>query len=228
MTPRPSVSRLQEQVESVVRRQERNNEREVWNACMEEKFEGRVSGIMLVELTRYGMEEIAVLVRTGLIHGRTAMYRDPLARDFRWNDPEIAGLVGLIVTHGVRKFTKDALAGSGWSPDGASSLPSFFKGACLMVAGQARREWRPARGPEVLLADALPDQGEAAAGLDDLEIAEFIRRNSDLGGEDIAKLLRMKLDDRSTKEIAHALGTSPKAVERRWARLKEKLRRRLP
>lgn len=227
MSPRPSMSRLQETAESIVRRlDDREKEREIWYAAKEENFTGRVTDVMSWALARYGMDEIAALIRTGLIHPRTAEYRDPLRRDFRRDDDEIEGMVELIVTHGLRKFLQDARDGRGWCPDGASGLPGFFRGACLMVAGQARKEWLPAHDPQLLLLhEPLPERGELSTQLDDVEIADFIRRHSDLVDEDIVRLFRMKLDKCTTTEIAQTLGTSPKAVEGRWARLKKKLRR---
>jgi hypothetical protein len=201
-------------------------EEDLWNALLESRFEGTYADVVRMELARLGLVQVSGFIRSGAIYRRTAEVDRPLRRDFLRSDSAIEGLANLIVAYALRLFQERALAGSGWHPERGASMAAYFVGTCLRVAARARRAWQPDYDPKQRTSE-LPDEVEAPAeSMDEAEIRQLIWEWTGCTDEEISSILQMRVQQFTYKDIASALGKTPRAVEGRLARFLQSLRDR--
>lgn len=201
-------------------------------------FEGPAWKLLADRLVRHGLAVLGPWIRSGWVFTVAEQKRMPLrptpqerllvetrfAEDF----------VQETVTRALERFRRNAIDGDGWDPDLGSSLASYFIGACVMAfVEQFRRSRRTG--------DLYQFQSSASVAIvteDGPDLMDVLASTEDVAGSVVDRLaFRSRLAGLSDRdrglvwgkamglrgsEIQHLFGfPSVKAVEARWARLKQ-------
>ncbi|MDQ7906144.1 hypothetical protein RB614_16655 [Phytohabitans sp. ZYX-F-186] len=207
-------------------------EHTLWAQVRDEGFAGRTYEAVATELAKHSAKVLLGFIYSGHIHvvlqevgrpvpGLTQTLHE-MTRD------EIEHLVGLTITHALRLFRRNALEGYGWRPGGETRMATYFVNTCKLCFSNAYREAVNHRRPkEETPVDSIPDQ----AGITTIDVGErpgALREVMDERGIRgvQATITELTIEGYTQEEIADKLGTTPRAVEGKLRRLREKLRRR--
>ncbi|MUL69608.1 MULTISPECIES: sigma factor-like helix-turn-helix DNA-binding protein [unclassified Mycolicibacterium] len=234
---RAEVERLAEQV------RRHAVDRQLFELVRADGFCGRRWRRLSDDLVRYGWAVLDAWLRTGYIFAKVESIGRPLKHDGS-ETLELAvdrdlreELCAETVARALSNFRAAAVAGVGWNPDGGASLTTFFVGACVQAFNNEFRRWsrherkwghNRAVDPQELLkrGDALaevqrgphmfPEPARMAADGD-----HFDRVFAEL--TDVERAIVQLTDDGfSQDEIGEALDMTPRAVEGRLYRLRQK------
>lgn len=127
------------------------------------------------------------------------------------------------------KLQRDVVAGTGWATSSKLSFSSYFIGGCLYAFADLARSERQLEMTFGLLPDhevdpvhyvfapGLPTGDHAEMVANRLLVLEYLDR---LDGDDDRRIVWLKAQGLTEREIADQLGKSAKSIERRWARLR--------
>lgn len=245
-----SPERAREEVERLASRVRRHAaDRKVFDEVCAARFTGKQWRKMGGDLIKYGLAVTDAWMRTGYIFAKVNEIGRPLAH----TDTEMLELAqdgelreelrAETVARALKNFRDQAMAGTGWHPDGGASLTTFFVGACVQAFNNEFRRWsrHERRWGHSWSSDPqdLVDRGSRLA-----EVHRGPRVFADpertAADEDHLHRVLNELTDAeraiviltdagySQEEIGELLGISERAVEGRLYRLRQKgIRQRL-
>uniref|UniRef100_UPI0006E2648E RNA polymerase sigma factor n=1 Tax=Streptomyces hirsutus TaxID=35620 RepID=UPI0006E2648E len=203
-------------------------------------FEGPHYQQFIAELMDYGWRTLHSWSSSGHIFHRTARIGRPVPTAMQpdaWAYEDRTQVVTDTVVKGSTLFREHGLVRGKWSPDGGASLTTYFVGAAVLAfrpvyirwyrthqLGQAELDHRSADTDDVLYAQHdIPDQratdpAHAAATRDHIH-----RLRPLLPGEQLREALGWITLGYTHAEAAAKVGMTPKALERRLARVRTKI-----
>lgn len=217
-------------------------DRELYQILRSEGFSGRNFEEFVGVLIQYGVAVVRGWAFKGELVGKC---RSRNVRGLPASDPLSNSSVGEarrlelvydIVADGIINFTDTALKGGRWTPGGGASMKTFFIGACLFAAAphlarlsseleiQKRRVTLEQDASGAYLGDGTEiDLADSSGDIAEKVVARMIAQDlyDDLSSTD-RKLLDMKARGAPRKEIARAIGSTPKGVDSRVARIRRK------
>ena len=203
-------------------------------------FEGSHYRQFIAELMTYGWRTLSHWSASGHIFRRTARMGRPVPSTMlpeTWAYEDRTQVVTDTVLKGSILFREHGLVRGKWNPEGGASLTTYFVGASVLAfrpvylrwyrthhLGQAELDHRGADGDDVLYArHDIPDQRatdpqRAAATRDHLS-----RLRPLLPDEQLREALGWVTLGYTHAEAAVRVGMTPKALERRLARVRTKV-----
>ncbi len=192
-------------------------------------FEGSEYDYFANEVAKYGFAVIRSWVRSGEIAHKCAERQvnggHALPGSAAADQDAVESVADDTVAHAIVKFREKVLLPGRWDPTRGASLKTFFIGQCLFQYPNARERWMREQHRDLLvaefevLADLPSEPGVDRDVLRALEVEELLGRLE----VPTRKALVMSTAGHSHKEIAQALGLTPKAVERTLARARTRL-----
>ncbi|GIG60616.1 hypothetical protein Lfu02_49880 [Longispora fulva] len=186
--------------------------------------EGLDYQVFAAEAARYGIAVFRVWLATGHAYRLAALRNRSVTRPKRPLDPDdLISLAGLIVAEGLKYFTRSALTGGGWNPDGGASLKTYFIGACLLRFKDAHEAWKPEppAGPDL---DLLPAHlhPTCADPADEVVVARMVWDAWELHPPQTRRILLLHAAGLTHREIAEEIGhgLTEDAVEIRLRRVR--------
>lgn len=196
---------------------------------------------LAIDLVDYGRRVLIAWVRDGSIYARCAQAKRPAQVSqqerevLRHDGEEREQLADEVVVRALARFTRDALQGGGWKPDGGRALRSYFVTTCVQDFSAGFRQWKrghkqpptDAYGLDPTV-DAMADTGakynwdladDVASRLD---LAEQLAKGM---SEPMRRIAEGLIADKTRAQIAAELGMSVRAVEGHVYRYRQSLRR---
>jgi RNA polymerase sigma factor (sigma-70 family) len=206
---------------------------EMFNAVVAGGFRGRVWQVLGDDLVRYGLAVVEAWLRTGYVFAKALAIGRPMyptdleLQQLRTDDDLRAELADAVVVVALVQFRDQALAGTGWSPEGGAALNTYFIGGCLRLFNNEFRRWRglekrwrmnvstdPA---DFLAAEADPVEGRRVQVFDDPARAtadhdQVVQALAQLKPREQA-IVELYADGYTYDEIAEITGTTRRGVE---------------
>lgn len=183
------------------------------------------------ELARYGMSVIHSWIMSMTIFEKVAQKGRPVQRPpFRtWQRDEAQSLTNEVVARALANFVDDVLRPGKWDPHKGASVTTFFVGQCLLTFPNAYRGWLKhyddARPSDDIL-EGLMD-GQMSGPEDDvIRSAMAARALSEVRSVEAKKAFVMTALGYPQAEIAVAIGTTEKAVERMISYARKHIRKK--
>ncbi|MCX4099231.1 sigma-70 family RNA polymerase sigma factor [Nocardia sp. alder85J] len=210
-------------------------ERDLFEALRKDDFAGPKWDAVADQLAHYGLAVLSSWMRTedGLFRLRDfgVFVTEELRSDLRADPALREGVVNSAIVDGLVKFRQSARERTGWDPDGGARLRTYFIRGCLYALSDGLRKLDRERFRRSRTETSFGNELEAVADatqagrLHGGDPAEFVA-DQDLVHRWLATLpeqdravVQAKAEGYSHTETAEILGLTPKAVERRWARL---------
>ncbi|MFF2367800.1 hypothetical protein ACFVU0_34510 [Streptomyces sp. NPDC058122] len=200
-------------------------------------FNGRLYDAYRNELARYGLDVLAVWIRSGKIARMCREKGRPVTthelRSMSWEKDELAELAIETVSYGLHYFFNKVLQPGRWKPERGATLKTFFLGSCVLQFPNAYQrwlnesyQWRQMVDSRVAVEDVYPCTGQGD------QTADFVLDRQ------TAKELLDSIPDPQTRAAAHLVmwgytyaeagaqvGLSDRALEGRFRRIRAKPRR---
>ncbi|GAA1813942.1 hypothetical protein GCM10009682_38730 [Luedemannella flava] len=216
---------LAAEVQTVLRNRGEREE-ELWETLVSGRFRGYLAEIVLMRLTEYAIPFMTHLIYTGEIYGRTFDVGHPVKRrQFMAPDTDVPELAVTVVSDAVRTFIRRALAGKGWRSDGGSSIADYFLNTCVFVFSNAYNNWWRRYDPCQVPYDILADSPAPETAMDEAELRQFIREYSGCSDEETLRIVQMRIDKWSFREIADTLGITARRAQKKYEAFIDKLRK---
>ncbi|GGO22100.1 RNA polymerase sigma factor [Corynebacterium marinum] len=213
----------------------RDGDRELYQILADQGFRGADYADFERELVDYGFMVIRSWLRKGKLLEKcgslkvkgisTGIDLDPSSL----REHEIEDLTEDIVADGIYRFREQSLFGGRWRPNGPASMRTFFINRCLFSSADPLTAFhrQRKREQEMIYLDGFSDRGSF---VDPENTAEAVTQDIDLmrlvgmlGPQD-REILTLHLEGLKHREIGQKMGTTPKGIERRLARIHARLR----
>lgn len=145
-----------------------------------------------------------------------------------------------IVSDGIIYFTAKSMRGGGWKPTGRATMKTYFIGACLFAAAKPLKELvqkidedrRRVEYEQIVAKHYLDNEEPVDLLLSPGDLANDVVRR--LQGEELMrrlspeeqKIIRLKGEGYTYKEIGRATGSTTKGVESRMQRIRRESQER--
>jgi len=190
------------------------------DALAAQGFAGPEYEMFEAALIKYGYRIMFGLLVTRVIFQRCreeGLHLRPPLRPMTREDCE--DLAWDTVARTIMSFKRDALERGGWDPERGASLTTYFRRKLLQQFANVYRTWL---GGEKIPPDSAMVRYATPDPADTYEIRDNIRRGLAILDVRVAATIVLHVDGYTDKEIAEVLGCTPKAVNARLQRHRER------